>query len=95
MDIKYFKLATLFATGLFFAFLVTADYGYEIENAVFLYPISLVVIWGSYFIMKEEEEEDGKGSSKTMTSTDKEVKEALVWTIVLILSLAIILIAVV
>tara|TARA_B100001029_G_C14665180_1_gene236533 strand:- start:37 stop:207 length:171 start_codon:yes stop_codon:yes gene_type:complete len=54
MDIKYFKLATLFATGLFLAFLVTADYGYEKENAVFLYPISLVVIWGTYFILKKK-----------------------------------------
>ena len=53
MDIKYYKLATLFATGLFFAFAITGD-SWDREEYFVLYLISLVVIWGSYFILSEK-----------------------------------------
>jgi hypothetical protein len=53
MDIKYFNLATLFATGLFFAFAITG-YSYDRAEYFVFYLISLGVIWGSYFIMRKK-----------------------------------------
>ena len=53
MDIKYYKLATLFATGLFFAFAITGD-SWDREEYFVLYLISLVVIWGTYFILRKK-----------------------------------------
>ena len=53
MDIKYFKLATLFATGLFFAFAIIG-YSSDREEYFALYLIFLGVIWGSYFILRKK-----------------------------------------
>jgi len=54
MDIKYFKVATLFATGLFLTFLISADFNYERENYTLIYVVSLVVIWGTYSILSKK-----------------------------------------
>jgi|TARA_Y100000816_G_C25875521_1_gene456880 low temperature requirement protein LtrA len=67
MNIKYFNVATLIATGLFIAFFLTARYGKTQEYLLF-YLISLVVIWGSYFILSEKKidlkpKEDKHGGS--------------------------------
>jgi len=51
MNIKYFKLATLFATGFFvimFAFTRRSH-----EEWLVVYIVSLIVIWGSYLILKK------------------------------------------
>ena len=53
MNIKYFNVATLIATGLFFAFVTTARFRDRDDYLVF-YLVSLVVIWGSYFILSEK-----------------------------------------
>ena len=53
MDIKYFNLATVFATGLFFAFVLTVGYR-DREDYLVFYLISLIVIWISYFIMRKK-----------------------------------------
>ena len=53
MDIKYFKVATLIATGLFVAFITTARHWHR-DYYLFFYLVSLVVIWGSYFILSEK-----------------------------------------
>jgi hypothetical protein len=51
MDIKYFNLATLFATGLFVILFALGQNEFE---KVLIYLISLGVIWGSYFILRKK-----------------------------------------
>jgi len=53
MDIKYFHLATLFATGLFVAFVTTTSWRHREDYWVF-YLVSLVVIWISYLILRKK-----------------------------------------
>ena len=51
MDIKYFKVATLFA------FAISAFnmfFGRYVDTGLVLLILSLVVIWGSYFILKKK-----------------------------------------
>ena len=59
MDIKYFKVATLFAFAIFVFNIFFGRYVDVILNithtpVLVLLILSLVVIWGSYFILKKK-----------------------------------------
>tara|TARA_B100000579_G_C22265485_1_gene591398 strand:+ start:28 stop:186 length:159 start_codon:yes stop_codon:yes gene_type:complete len=52
MDIKYFNVATLIATGFFVVMLAFTRRSHE--EWLVVYIVSLVVIWGSYFILRKK-----------------------------------------
>jgi hypothetical protein len=55
MDIKYFHVAALFATGLFVIFFITDPFfRWKKSEYTVVYIVSLVVIYGSYFILKKK-----------------------------------------
>ena len=53
MDIKYFKLATFYSL-VAYLFMFIADSGRYLPENTFIFILALIVIWGTYFIMRKK-----------------------------------------